>query len=97
MIKLGDFGISRVLNTQVRSRRCAAGARALTPSAQSMAATLVGTPYYLSPEQCEGSEYDARSDVWALGCGALPADGAAACALSPLTRCRSWRGQCCTR
>lgn len=29
--------------------------------------TLVGTPYYLSPEMCEGAPYDERSDVWALG------------------------------
>lgn len=31
------------------------------------AQTLVGTPYYLSPEMCEGAPYDERSDVWALG------------------------------
>lgn len=32
------------------------------------AQTMVGTPYYLSPELCEDKPYDARSDVWALGC-----------------------------
>lgn len=31
------------------------------------AATLVGTPYYLSPELCENAKYDAKSDMWAFG------------------------------
>ena len=29
--------------------------------------TLVGTPYYLSPEMCEDKPYNAKSDVWATG------------------------------
>jgi len=32
------------------------------------AVTLVGTPYYLSPELCSNKQYNAKSDVWALGC-----------------------------
>lgn len=30
--------------------------------------TLVGTPYYLSPELCEEKPYNSKSDVWAVGC-----------------------------
>ncbi|CAB3242832.1 unnamed protein product [Arctia plantaginis] len=30
--------------------------------------TVIGTPYYLAPELCEGKPYDNKSDVWALGC-----------------------------
>ena len=32
------------------------------------AQTIIGTPYYLSPELCEELPYDDKSDVWALGC-----------------------------
>jgi NIMA (never in mitosis gene a)-related kinase 1/4/5 len=32
------------------------------------AMTLVGTPYYLSPEVCEDKPYTFKSDIWALGC-----------------------------
>lgn len=34
----------------------------------SMAQTLVGTPYYLSPEICQKQPYACPSDVWAVGC-----------------------------
>ncbi|KAK9829475.1 hypothetical protein WJX72_006083 [[Myrmecia] bisecta] len=31
------------------------------------AKTVIGTPYYLSPELCEEKPYNDKSDVWALG------------------------------
>ncbi|KAH7823825.1 putative Protein kinase RNA-like endoplasmic reticulum kinase-like B (PERK-like B) [Monocercomonoides exilis] len=51
VVKLGDFGIARMLN-----------------STGEMAKTAIGTPYYLSPEICEDRPYDAKSDIWSLGC-----------------------------
>ena len=30
--------------------------------------TVVGTPYYMSPEVCENKPYDLKSDLWAMGC-----------------------------
>ncbi|XP_033116880.1 uncharacterized protein LOC117116878 isoform X2 [Anneissia japonica] len=30
--------------------------------------TVLGTPYYISPEICEGKPYNDKSDIWALGC-----------------------------
>lgn len=52
-VKIGDFGISKIMGTETRL----AGAQ-----------TVVGTPYYISPEMCEGKSYNAKSDIWALGC-----------------------------
>ncbi|CUI14167.1 nima-related protein kinase, putative [Bodo saltans] len=34
---------------------------------RSRALTMVGTPYYLSPELCKGMPYNTKSDVWSLG------------------------------
>ena len=32
------------------------------------ASTVIGTPYYMSPEVCQNQPYSYKSDVWALGC-----------------------------
>src|SRR5437660_12422986 len=49
---LSDFGIAKVL----------AGTKELTrPGAG------VGTPEYMSPEQCKGEPVDGRADIYALG------------------------------
>ncbi len=71
--KLMDFGLARA--TGMRGPAGASGTTmaALTQSptvAQPLTAegTIVGTFQYLSPEQLEGREADARSDLWALGC-----------------------------
>ncbi|EAY12790.1 AGC family protein kinase [Trichomonas vaginalis G3] len=32
------------------------------------AETVVGSPFYLSPEICQGVPYNAKTDIWSLGC-----------------------------
>ncbi|XP_063113307.1 serine/threonine-protein kinase Nek4 isoform X4 [Cavia porcellus] len=51
IIKVGDLGIARVLESHC-----------------DMASTLIGTPYYMSPELFSNKPYNYKSDVWALGC-----------------------------
>jgi NIMA (never in mitosis gene a)-related kinase len=50
IIKLGDFGIARVLNHT--REKCK---------------TMVGTPYYLSPEIIDSRDYSFKTDIWSLG------------------------------
>ncbi|CAE8609214.1 unnamed protein product, partial [Polarella glacialis] len=51
IVKIGDFGIARVLESTV-----------------AVAATMLGTPYYMSPEVCKGEPYREKSDMWSMGC-----------------------------
>lgn len=52
-VKITDFGLAKSNGPR---------ARELT-----QAGLIVGTPYFMSPEQCEGRTLDARSDIYSLG------------------------------
>lgn len=43
------------------------GVAKVLSSTTAYAHTMVGTPYYLSPELCMEKPYNVKSDVWALG------------------------------
>ncbi|HJQ35509.1 MAG TPA: protein kinase, partial [Thermoanaerobaculia bacterium] len=53
-VKLMDFGIARM-------------AEAAEATAMTQQGLIVGTPHYMSPEQVQGKQLDARSDVYAMG------------------------------
>ncbi len=56
-VKVLDFGLAKLTHTS--------GA---LPAYTTDAGMVMGTPYYMSPEQCEGrAELDHRSDVYSLG------------------------------
>jgi eukaryotic-like serine/threonine-protein kinase len=63
--KLLDFGLAKTVAPVMAS-----GASMLqtTPAGLTAQGTILGTFQYMAPEQLEGGEADARTDVFALGC-----------------------------
>ena len=54
-VKLLDFGIAKLLHSDE------------TAQAQTRTGQPIGTPLFMSPEQCLGRDVDARTDIYALG------------------------------
>ncbi len=54
-VKVLDFGLAKLLDTERATTRTAAG-------------LIVGTPEFMSPEQANSTPVDARSDIYSLGC-----------------------------
>ena len=67
--KLMDFGLARATGLAAPGGMTQGGLTQSPTVAQPLTAegTLVGTFQYMSPEQLEGREADARSDLWAFG------------------------------
>jgi serine/threonine-protein kinase len=53
LVKVVDFGIVKPIGAD----------QELTATGQ-----IFGTPFYMSPEQCQGRKLDGRSDIYSLGC-----------------------------
>lgn len=54
VVKLIDFGIAKQSLTEEGASVTRTGA-------------IIGTPFYMSPEQCEGRAVDGRSDIYSMG------------------------------
>jgi serine/threonine-protein kinase len=56
-VKVLDFGLAKLAGGDAETAR------------KTRTGMIMGTPYYMAPEQCEGrSDIDGRTDVYALGC-----------------------------
>lgn len=54
MVKLGDFGLAQLGGKRVNTDKVDGG--------------IAGTPGFLAPEMLRGEPYNAKTDIWALGC-----------------------------
>ncbi|MDX2043773.1 MAG: SUMF1/EgtB/PvdO family nonheme iron enzyme [Acidobacteriota bacterium] len=68
-VKVLDFGIAKLREAK-------------TDNFLTQAGTIIGTPQYMSPEQCQGLQLDPRSDIYSIGIilyemltGTVPFDG----------------------
>lgn len=53
-VKVLDFGIAKLREAK-------------TDTFLTQAGTIIGTPQYMSPEQCQGKQLDPRSDIYSIG------------------------------
>lgn len=56
-VKLLDFGLAKLISAPLEA------SQQLTETGE-----VIGSPFYMSPEQARGAELDARSDLYSLGC-----------------------------
>lgn len=59
-IKILDFGIAKLHDKALDTM-------SIEEQRLTNVGTVIGTPHYMSPEQCQGEEADARSDIYGLG------------------------------
>jgi serine/threonine protein kinase len=69
-VKLLDFGLAKLHAAETPGASGVTSLPTVTPQSQPLTSrgTILGTFQYMSPEQLEGREADARSDLFAFGC-----------------------------
>ena len=67
--KLLDFGLAKLRDTQFSTSDAGVSALTITTENRGLtgAGTILGTFQYMAPEQLEGKEADARTDIFAFG------------------------------
>ena len=63
-IKVLDFGLAKLTQPEGSTTDTEAPTKALVDTG---AGTVLGTSYYMSPEQAKGKRVNARTDLWGLG------------------------------
>lgn len=58
VVKLLDFGLAKAVQQEMAD----------SLMAKTHTGEVLGTPSYMSPEQCQGHNLDERSDIYSLGC-----------------------------
>ena len=66
-VKLLDFGLAKTAAAPVKSSSSATSLPTEMPRALTQQGTILGTFQYMAPEQLEGKEADARSDIFSFG------------------------------
>src|SRR5262245_37287242 len=59
-VKILDFGIAKVLDNKTLDTHS-------LEQRLTNVGSVIGTPHYMAPEQCQGEEADSRSDIYSLG------------------------------
>ena len=64
IVKVLDFGVAKLTDIPIRSIDRDAETMTLI---ETEPGTILGTAYYMSPEQARGRDIDGRSDIWSVG------------------------------